>query len=36
MPTKNYAYHRKCCGTMLFVGIILYAALKKLLSFHHK
>lgn len=31
MPTKNYAYHRKCCCIMLFVGIILYAALKQLL-----
>ena len=27
MPTKNYAYRRKCCCIMLFVGIILYAAL---------
>gem|GEM_PF-7112259 len=36
MPTKFYTYRCKCFCIMLFVGIILYAALNTLCRYRHK
>lgn len=36
MPTRFYTYHRKYFCIMLFVGIILYAALNTLCRYRYK